>query len=301
MNSISVPSSSPRHSSDLLNALAEAIDTLTPEVKKAAAYVLENPNDVSVSTIREIAQCADVKPNTLVRLAQSLGFDGYEDFREPFREEVRRGTSYFPDRAQWLQSLGQTGKLGEHYRSMASAAIGNLEDTFAGIDSHDVEGAAHAIAASRNTYALGVGVNYSNAQNFAYLAGTGMPKVYAIPRNGSTASDDLAFANEHDVLIAMTCKPYRTEVVEAVSIAQEQGVKIISISDSPASPIMAGAEFGFVVATDTPQFFPSSVSTIAVLETLLSFVVGVGKPHIVERVRTFHERRHQLGLYVGDA
>lgn len=307
MNSISVPTHSPasananRQSLQVLTALADVIESLTPEVRKAAAYVLEHPNDISVSSIREIAQSADVKPNTLVRMAQTLGFDGYENFREPFREEVRRGVNHFPDRAEWLQSLGQSGKLGEHYRSMVSAAIGNIEDTFAGIDSHDLQAAAKAIVSSRHTYTLGVGVNHSNAQNFTYLAGTGMQQVHAIPRSGSTASDDLAWANEKDVLIAMTCKPYRTEVVDAVKIAQEQGVKIIGISDSPASPIVASADFGFVVAVDTPQFFPSSISTIAVLETLLSFVVGVGKPKVVERVRTFHDRRHQLGLYVEDA
>lgn len=300
MNRLSVPLSKESASFQVLTALSEFIDDLTPEVKKVAAYVLENPNDVSVSSVREIAQSADVKPNTVVRMAQSIGFDGYEDFREPFREEVRRGINQFPDRAAWLQNLGQSGRLGEHYRDMVSSAISNIEDTFAGIDGQDLEAAAKAITASRNTYTLGVGVNHSNAQNFSYLASTGMQQMHAIPKPGSTAIDDLAWADERDVLIAMTCKPYRTEVVDAVAIAQEQGVRIIALSDSLASPIITSADYSFVVSVETPQFFPSSVSTIAVLETLLSFVVGVGKPRIVERVRTFHDRRHELGLYVED-
>ena len=57
------------------------------------------------------------------------------------------------------------------------------------------------------------------------------------------------------------------------------------------------ADHGFVVSVDTPQFFPSSVSIIALLETLLSFVVAVASDEIVDRVAKFHERRHQLGLY----
>jgi DNA-binding MurR/RpiR family transcriptional regulator len=99
------------------------------------------------------------------------------------------------------------------------------------------------------------------------------------------------------VLIAITCKPYRTEVVEAVKIAKEQGMTIIGISDSPASPVILNAQHGFVVSTDTPQFFPSSVSIIALLETLLSVVISVASDKIVDRVETFHNRRHQLGLY----
>ena len=297
MNSISVPNTDLRESADVLVALSNELEQLTPEVRKAAAYVLENPNDVSVSSIREIADAADVKPNTLMRMARSIGFDGYEDFREPFREEIRRGVTNFPDRARWLQSLGQSGKLGGLYKGMVNAAIQNIEDTFAGIDTADLKAAASAILKSRQTFTLGVGVNSSNAQNFTYLASTGMLQFYAIPRNGSTPIDDIAWADKRDVLIAITCKPYRTEVVEAVQIAREQGVQVIGISDSAASPIIVGSEYGFVVSTDTPQFFPSSVSTIALLETLLSFVIAMAPPKIVERVETFHDRRHQLGLY----
>jgi hypothetical protein len=72
---------------------------------------------------------------------------------------------------------------------------------------------------------------------------------------------------------------------------------VIGVSDSAASPIIIGSEFGFVVSVDTPQFFPSSVSTIAFLETLLSFVIASATPEIVERVEQFHRRRHELGIY----
>jgi DNA-binding MurR/RpiR family transcriptional regulator len=96
----------------------------------------------------------------------------------------------------------------------------------------------------------------------------------------------------------MSMRPYRAEVVAAIDVAREQGLTIIGISDSPASPIIRAANHGFVIAVDTPQFFPSSVSTIALLETLLSFVVAVASDEIVDRVEQFHRRRHQLGIYM---
>lgn len=300
MNSISVPNESESASSKVLANLLDGFSELTPELRKAASYVLENPNDVGVSSIREIAAAANVKPNTFVRMARTAGFSGYEDFRQPFREEIRRGVVNFPDRARWLQSLGQSDKLGGLYRDMVSAAIGNIEDTFAGIDVHELQSAASAITESRQTFTLGVGVNNSNAKNFTYLASTGMVNFHAIPKSGSTPIDDLAWADKRDVLIAITCKPFRTEVVNAVKLAREQGVHVIGISDSPTSPIIVDSDHGFVVAADTPQFFPSSVSTIALLETLLSFAIAIGTTEVVDRVKTFHDRRHQLGLYEED-
>ncbi|OBY28925.1 MurR/RpiR family transcriptional regulator [Leisingera sp. JC1] len=287
-------------SSTVLERLTEEWDALTPEAQKAARYVLENPADVGVSTVREIAEAANVKPNTFVRMARQVGFEGYEDFRAPFREAIRRGGVSFPDRARWLQDIGKSGELGGLYADMVGAAIRNIEETFAGINAERLEAAAQAIWQSRQVFTLGVGVNNANARNFTYLASTGMKQFHAIPRPGSTAVDDLAWADGQDVLIAMTCKPYRAEVIEAIKIAREQGVTIIGISDSPASPVVLNADHGFVIAVDTPQFFPSSVSTIALLETLLSFVIAVSSEEIVERVEKFHKRRHQLGLYAED-
>jgi len=294
MNDTNMPSS-------VLTRLAGELDALSPQTRKAATYVLENPTDVGVSTVREIAEAAQVTPNTVVRMARQVGFEGYDDFRAPFRAAIRAGTVSFPDRARWLQDIAGAGDLGGLYADMVASALRNIEETFANISEQQLRAAAQTIWNARNVYTLGVGVNNANARSFTYLASTGMVQFHAIPRAGSNPADDLAWADTQDVLIAITCKPYRAEVVEAVQLARDQGLTVISLSDSPASPIIRTADHGFVLAADTPQFFPSSVSTIALLETLLSFVIALATPDIVERVETFHARRHKLGLYAEDA
>ena len=288
-------------SSPVLDRLSTEWDSLTPEAQKAARYVLENPLDVGVSTVRELAEAAQVTPNTVVRMARQVGFDGYDDFRAPFREAIRGGQVTFPDRARWLQDTARAGELGGLYANMIEAMFSNIEETFSGITADALEAAARDIWESRAVYVLGVGVNNANARNFTYLAATGMKDFHAIPRPGSTPADDLAWADERDIVIAMTCKPFRREVVEACTVAREQGVKIVGLSDSPASPIIRNATHGFVLSADTPQFFPSSVSTIALLETLLSFVIAVSSDEIIARVERFHRRRHELGICAHEA
>lgn len=287
-------------SSSVLNRLSEDLDTLTPEARKAARYVLENPLDVGVSTVREIAEAANVKPNTFVRLARQIGFEGYDDFREPFRQQIRAGTASFPDRARWLQSLSAKGEMGTLYADMVGSALRNIEETFAGVDVAALQAAAKTVCDAREVFTLGMGVHNANARNFSYLASTGMVQFHAIPRPGSLPFDDLAQASDQDVLIAMTSKPFRRDIVETVEMARDVGLKVIGISDSAASPIVRSADHGFVVAVDTPQFFPSSVSVIALLETLLSFVIAHAPPAIVDRVEQYHARRHTFGVYLRD-
>ncbi|PBC04140.1 silent information regulator protein Sir2 [Mesorhizobium sp. WSM3860] len=281
----------------VLDDLTSRLSTFTPELQKAAAHVLENSNMISITSIRRMAQGADVKPNTLVRMARALGFDGYEDFRRPFREQVMRGREDFPDRARWLQSLSKGGKLASLYSQMASTSIENIEGLFSGTSASEIKQLADAIVKARTTYVLGLGFASSVARNFAYLASMAVDSVVAIPREGSLPVDGLVRAEKGDLLIAMTFKPYRREVVEAVDLARAYGIKVVGISDSPASPILARADQRFVIPTDTPQFFPSTVALTALFETIVAFVVAEAAADAVSNIERFHKRRYELGVY----
>ena len=121
---------------------------------------------------------------------------------------------------------------------MAADSIKNIETLFQGMNIVDLEAAAQLITQAASTYVLGVGMAHSLADNFAYMVGMAFDNVVAVPAAGALPVDALARARKGDVLLAMTFKPYRTEVVEAVEVAREQGVEIIALSDSPAAPIL---------------------------------------------------------------
>ncbi|WP_350335543.1 MurR/RpiR family transcriptional regulator [Coralliovum pocilloporae] len=298
MNKTIVPSSAEPVSEEVLKRLVAELPALTPELKKAAAYLVENPNTIGVTSMRELATNAGVKPNTLVRMARAVGFDSYEAFREPFRQDVRSGgRENFQDRARWLQSLGRGGKMAGLYAETARAAISGIEHLYTQNDAASLQAAADAVLKARSTYVLGVGVAHAPAENFAYLASMAVDTVQSIPRSGSLPTDDLARAGQGDVLLAMTFKPYRWEVVEAVKLAHEQGVAVIGFSDSPASPILHGAAHQFILETDSPQFFTSTVALTAMLETLMGFVIAAAGDDVVANIERFHKRRHELGIY----
>lgn len=297
MNNISVQS--PETPADLLDRMKDQLYSLPPEIQKAAAYLLEEPASIGVLSARQQAQTAGVKPNTMVRLARQLGYEGYDGFRAVFQEDILRADGGFQDRARWLQSLSRKGELSRLYGEMASYTLKNIETTLAGADAAVMRAAARALLKAKSRYMLGVGINHALAESFCYLADMASVPIQPIPRYGSLAIDDLAHARKGDVMIAITFKPYRHEVTSAVEQARRQGVKIIGISDSPASPIVAGSEHGFVVQTETPQFYTSIVATMALLEMLMSFVVAEAKSDIVNDIKAFHDRRHQLGIYTG--
>lgn len=284
----------------VLERLSEAMPDLSPQLRKAARHVLDHPADVGVSSLRRIAEAADVKPNTMVRLLRTLGFEGYEAFQRPFVEAARSKVASFPDRAQWLRSLGQGGKHARLLGDMAQAHIANLEATFAGTSVEALKEVALLIGRARKTYVLGVGVMHPLAETFTYLASQAIESVFAIPGAGSLPVDDVARAGPEDVLIAMTVEPYRSDVVAAVLQARAQGTRLVAITDGRASPIAAGADHLFLVASETPQFFTSIVAVGALLESLMAFLVAQAPARVVSNIERFHERRRELGVYWTD-
>jgi DNA-binding MurR/RpiR family transcriptional regulator len=297
----SVPKTEVSQPAHVLERLTRALPSLTPELQKTAAYVLENPNEIGVSSIREIALKAKVKPNSLVRMARRAGFEGYENFRKPFREQIRRGDYAYTDQAKWLQSLGSGGLPDSIYAEGAAATIGNIEKLYAMNKSADLKAAADEIVNARKTYVLGVGLVNALATNFAYLANMAIDNVVSIPQEGSVPVDGLVRANSQDVLLAMTFKPYRREVAEAVQAARAEGVTIIAISDSPASPIFKGADYRFLISVDTPLLFISTVTISALLESLMAFVIADLDESVIASIERFHQRRYDLGIYLEES
>ncbi len=294
MNQTSVPDSAPAGS--MLRRLAARMEGLSPQLRKAAAFVLDHPEDVGLASVRELASAAGVKPNTLVRLAQAIGCEGFEDFRAPFRDELRARANPFPDRAAWLQDLSAGGELGSLYADIAGAALDNVERTFGGITAEEMKAVADRIVASRRTFVVGVGSNYALAHNFAYLAGMAVENV-APPREAVAPIDAVVRAGPDDVVVALTFEPYRSEVVAAVEAAARQGAAVVAITDSHGSPIALGAEHVLVAPGATPQFFPSTLGAVAVLETLASFIVADASRDVVAAIERFHRRRYDLGVY----
>lgn len=290
----------PATSLEILDRIMVARPGFTPELAKLAGFLLENPNEIGVCSIRQLAAKADVKPNTLVRLSRAIGMDSYESFREVFRDEIRQGRETFPDRARWLQSLAQRGEMGGLYAASAESAMDNIEGFFASTDHRSIEAAASDIVAARNCYVLGVGVNNPIAQNFAYLAGMAIDGVRALPQGGTLPVDGLSRADNRDILIAMTFRPYRREIVDAVAVARAQGIRVIAISDSLASPIMADAQIRFVVPTDTPQFFISTIALTAFFEVLIGFIIAKAGEDVIASIESYHRQRQALGIYVAE-
>ena len=89
----------------LAGEIVRGFDAMPAQIRAAARYVLENPRDVALLSMREQARRAGVQPATMMRLARQLGFDGYEALRELHADTLREVPTGF------------AGKAGDHLAS----------------------------------------------------------------------------------------------------------------------------------------------------------------------------------------
>ena len=71
--------------SELMDELGQRYNNLSPQLRLAARYVMDNPQDVSISSVRALSDAASVKPNSLkpcamVQLIFQIASDGFRKF-----------------------------------------------------------------------------------------------------------------------------------------------------------------------------------------------------------------------------
>src|ERR1035437_8106943 len=95
----------------LLAKLKNNFASLSPKFQTAARYMLDNPQEVPISSMRKIALYAGVQPSTLVRLAQLLGFDGWQGLRDVFAAAIRNGPQPYSNHAKQVVRANSTARM----------------------------------------------------------------------------------------------------------------------------------------------------------------------------------------------
>lgn len=284
----------------LLTRLARERPELTPQVRKAAGYVLENPGTVGTLSMRKLALQADVPPPTLPRLAKALGYETYEAFRDIFRAHLQGQTQGYAEQAGNLQRL--TGADDPHalLDAFRRASMDNIDQTIAGLDPTEVAAVVEALRTARTVYVVGMQASFAAAAYFHYVGSMACGNWVLLDSRSGNVSELVVDMAAGDVLVAVAMPPSARETIIAADFARRRGVTVVGITSSRVSPLAERADHVLLVSMRSPQFFESYVTTILVLETLVGFVVATGGQDVVETIDRIEACRRDLGEYWQD-
>jgi DNA-binding MurR/RpiR family transcriptional regulator len=275
-------------------------DGLSPRLRKVARFVVQNPTMVALSPLRKVASGAGVSSTTLIRLATTLGFSAYDDFREPFRDSLRAGSErYSGAAAQIVDQRGDQGFEAVFARTGETIAT-QVAEVFRTISSDDVAAAGKALVKARRVYILGLRSTFAAAFYFHYATRSFQDNVHLADARQGMLLDEFLDLDKQDALLVVSFDPYPTDTVRSVNHAAGCGTTIVAVTDNRLSPLAQLADHAFVVPNVDSSFYTSLVPTLALLEALISFLLMEGGRQNVERIRKRFALLEQQGAYWND-
>lgn len=283
--------------SEIENRIATHYSGLSGRLREAADYILAHPVDVATRSLRSVAEESGLAPATFTRLAQALGFTGYEDLREMARRAVGERYSGFSDKAQALREGLASGSEPPFLNQQCSAVIENLSATARDIDPERIERLVDALSKAGTVFAAGGLSSRGLIHHLVYLAGFFSERWRLIGQYGQSGASALAEAGPGDILIILTLRPFASGSIRLARAARAQGVEVAVITDTHACPALPHASHHFIVPTESPQFFSSNAAIVTLFETIMGMLVAqIGRP-AQERIAAVTNMNHDLDEY----
>lgn len=280
----------------VLDRLFQAAPAFPTKLKNVARVILDNPTLVATTSMRALAKKADVTPPTMIRLATTLGFDNYDSFRQVFKSSVNGRD--FEERANALQSTSITEGLPAIIRDISEAGVGNINQYYQELDLDKLRHAADIILAAPNVYVVSAGGLHWISSYFHYVCKMAVPQMRLPRTNGNGLVEGLIPIKPGDVIIGMAYQPYAKHSIEAFEFALSRGARMIYLSDSKAAPLASQAEVLLLQNTASPQFFPSMLSVMAAVETLIAVIVAQSGVDAIRSIAEYSEIRRKSDFYL---
>lgn len=253
----------------LRNRIRDRFDSLSPHLQRIARASLDQPNAFALSTIATIASQTGVQHSTLIRFAKEFGYSGFSEMQQVFRHRLIEGAPIYREQVYEERSIaarpsGLAGVLHE----CVDEQIASLERVRS-IDPEALQRALSMLHAADHVYVAGLRRSRPIAAYLVYGLMRTEHKCSMLDFGSGMAEQQIANMGANDLLVGIAFTPYSPAVIDVVRDAHLRGRSIISLTDTPSSPLARNAEVSFLVDNETHGQFRPIAGAIGLVQTLL--------------------------------
>lgn len=270
----------PTEYEELRATIAKRHGELSDRLRRIAEFAVQHPNEMALDTVASLAQRIGVQPSSIIRFANSFGFDGFSQMQLVFRSRLVADAA--PSYRERIASMPRDRRANGAKPSAESAVlekfvaddIAALEGLRGQVPARLLENAADLLAKAETVFLVGQGRSFPVAYYLQYGLSRLDLRAYLVDGIGGTLARHARMARKRDAIVAISFKDYSQDVVAAVAEAAARKVPLIAITDSPLSPIARYATICFEIAEPSDRPFRSLVAPICLAESL---VVALGR------------------------
>lgn len=247
---------------------------LSPAERQVARALLADYPSAGLGTVAELARSASVSAPTVVRFAQSLGFDGFPHLQLQLRSELTRDGASPLSRARWESEPGSNAELlVQRARQLSNTVLESLS----AIPAADLDTCIELLADSgRWLYLTGGRFTGSLAEYLARHLEQIRPRVCLMRDPWGADYARVLDIGKRDVFLVCDVKRYEQKTIELAAELERRGCTIVLITDNDKSP--ASQYSRLVLRTDVSSpspfdslataFFFAELVVVSVMERL---------------------------------
>ena len=278
-----------------LDVLRRALPGLPPRLREVGQFLNLHEFEASTRSMRGLAAAAGVNPATFTRLAQALGYVGWDELRDALIE-ARRPDSVAPFSSRVPgPSAGADSDPAWVAATMLKTDIAGL----ARVEAAPIAAAAAALHGAARAWVAGFRSSRSVAELLFYQLRMFRPDTVHLV--AAAAPEDLdfgAFRSGHAVVV-VGFAPYSRASVTTARAARAEGCTVIALADASCAPLAEGADHVLLFeASAGPGFFPSLTGAVAQAQALAAATFTMGGQVALLRLRQAEARLAAYSQYV---
>jgi DNA-binding MurR/RpiR family transcriptional regulator len=252
----------------VVERIMEQAERLTSTERKIAEVLAGEPQTIAFGTVAQVAQRAGTSGPSVVRLAVKLGYDGFVGLQADVQSELARQLGPARDR---IRQRPPTDFLAR----VQAAEQDNVVRTLHAISAAALDRSIVRLADRHHqVWVLPAEMTSPIGQVLSSQLGQLRDGVTLLEGSEVSVSRSLAGLEPLDTLVAIDIRRYERSLVGLSRWASERGAAIIAVTDSPLSPLVAGATETFFISAHGVGPFDSVTGGIALVNVLIAGVAA---------------------------
>ena len=279
---------------ELLARINQTGRRLSKGQKRIAEYIVNHYDKAAFMTASKLGDKVQVSESTVVRFAIALGYDGYPALQKALQEMIR-------NRLTAVQRVEMTGDMSESavLGTVFKADMQNIRQTIEDLDEANFSRTVDALCEAERVYVVGVRSSAPLAQFLGYYMNFIRDNVMVITSGISDVLEQVARVGEKDVVLGISFPRYSRRTIEAMNYAKGKGATVVSLTDTPLSPLGEASDFCLTARSDMASFVDSLVAPLSMINALIVAMSLRHREEVSEhfaQLESLWERNH---VYVG--
>jgi DNA-binding MurR/RpiR family transcriptional regulator len=268
-----------------------ALPTLRPAERRVVELFLKAPARLAEASIGEVAIEGQTSQATVSRLARSLGYSGYPDFRLAVARAATIESVGAENHGAPPGDISPDDSLADVVAKIAYNESRAVEETARAIDLKQLREAVDAVVGARRIDIYGIGASGFVAEDLHQKLHRIGLNVF-VWREAHSAITSAANLGPKDVTIGVSHSGATFDITDAVRLGSERGARAIAITNFGKSPLATMADIVLLTAArETTLRSGATSSRIAQLAVIDFLFVGVASRSFQNSVEAIERTR----------